>query len=100
MNALCWVMKNPIFASNAVQNSTPNITQGKATNTTKNGPPHKSKTPKIKTVSLLSRSYIYIKQVCVVTNTCFATAGKENVNVLQVTAPCLSVVCVKCAYNV
>ena len=40
-----------------------------------------------------------MEQVCVVINKCFATAGKENVNVLQVTAPCLSVVCVKGGYN-
>ena len=65
----------------------------------KNDPRTKGKLQKLKKLSLSSRSCVHMKQVCVVINKCFATAGKENVNVLQVTAPCLSLVCVKSAYN-
>jgi hypothetical protein len=60
----------------------------------------KRKNKKIKTLSLSSRSCIYRKQVCLAINKYLATAGKEKANVLQVTAPCLSAVCVAGEYNI
>jgi len=50
MNTLCSMLKNAIFASNALKNSTTNITQGKPNNTRKNVPLQKRKTQKIEKI--------------------------------------------------